>query len=325
MTKVEQKESRFGKKQTAMLKGLLALSVIFHHLSQQTNTMWIFEIFKELGGQLVSAFFFISGYGLLASILSNKNYLDSFLKKRLLKVVVPFPLAIFAFLLSRLIDGDDLTFSGVFVPLLHGDTNHLLPYSWYVFVLIFFYLLFFISFRKISDLRDSLILILLFSILLIFVLKTFSFDGWWYQSTFGFFAGVLCKKTEKNIYALMKETKYRLSIFVIVLALIKLFGRDHFVSYGLYPCLIYLMFIHVKIPILKPLVRMGNISYEIYLLQGIAITLLRGNNLFLTNDYVYIATCVLVTIPLAALFHILLKKIFKTVLPDQKEIPINCS
>lgn len=78
---------------TKALRGLAALGVILHHVSQQgafrqTNTL---VFFADIGIYFVAIFFFCSGYGLVKSYLTKKDYLNGFIKNRIVKtLLVPF-------------------------------------------------------------------------------------------------------------------------------------------------------------------------------------------------------------------------------------------
>ncbi len=65
----------FSREKTECLKGWLAIGVLAHHLFQRTdlipaNSLLGF-LFGSLGIYCVSMFFFISGYGLMASYSKN--------------------------------------------------------------------------------------------------------------------------------------------------------------------------------------------------------------------------------------------------------------
>ncbi|MBJ2174899.1 hypothetical protein JBL43_11670 [Aureibaculum sp. A20] len=66
-------KGNFTKDTATMLKGLLAVGIVLHHLSEKTNVIFIIDYFKYLGSAIVSIFFFISGYGLLNSLLTKKK------------------------------------------------------------------------------------------------------------------------------------------------------------------------------------------------------------------------------------------------------------
>ena len=71
------------------LKGVMAIFVLLHHISQkqaflQTNTI---SFFREIGILFVGVFFFTSGYGLHRSFSTKPDYLKGFLKRRVLPIV----------------------------------------------------------------------------------------------------------------------------------------------------------------------------------------------------------------------------------------------
>ena len=86
---------------TLSLRGILVLLIVLHHLSGVTSFPGLSPSFRMLvsqftffGGGAVSMFFFISGYGLMASLhKKGKIYLDSFYKKRFLKLLPPLLIA----------------------------------------------------------------------------------------------------------------------------------------------------------------------------------------------------------------------------------------
>ena len=71
------------------LKGVMAIFVLFHHISQkqvfqETGTI---SFFQEIGFLFVGVFFFTSGYGLYKSFSTKTDYLKVFLKRRVLPIV----------------------------------------------------------------------------------------------------------------------------------------------------------------------------------------------------------------------------------------------
>ena len=93
--------SPFNVDRTLSLRGILVLLIVLHHLSGVTSFPGLSPSFRMLvsqftffGGGAVSMFFFISGYGLMASLHKKvKIYLDSFYKKRFLKLLPPLLIA----------------------------------------------------------------------------------------------------------------------------------------------------------------------------------------------------------------------------------------
>lgn len=94
---------QFSKQATVPLRGLLAIGIVLHHLSLRLveaspDCHWIWLQFSFWGAPIVAVFFFLSGYGLMVSLITKgQEYLDGFLKKRLLKIVLPLVLCSIVF------------------------------------------------------------------------------------------------------------------------------------------------------------------------------------------------------------------------------------
>ena len=67
---------------TSGMKGIMAIMIIFHHISQHVTTGITFSNFNYMGWYIVSVFFFLSGYGLYTQFTIKDNYLYNFFKKR---------------------------------------------------------------------------------------------------------------------------------------------------------------------------------------------------------------------------------------------------
>ncbi|MBJ2174898.1 hypothetical protein JBL43_11665 [Aureibaculum sp. A20] len=227
-------------------------------------------------------------------------------------VLTPFLLAIFTFQTCAYIDNQSNNFNLIFKNLITGNTDSLLPFSWYIFTIIFFYYIFYIVFKtKQGALLYGIFIILFLSIIYVMVLKYFNYGDWWYLSTFGFTTGFFIKYFENLIDKKILNSKYTLLIVVIIILLIPILGVYSYVSMCLYPIATFLFLKQFYFPRNKSLLFLGKISYEIYLIQGISIFFLRGNHIFITNDYLYITLTIIITIPLAIILNLFSNIIIK--------------
>ena len=242
-------EDAFSMDAMTCLKGVMALFVLFHHLSQkklfqETHTISVFE---HIGFVFVGVFFFCSGYGLYKSFITKENYLKSFLKRRILPIVISYYVMIAIYAVYHIISGSSFTpvewifkLSGLVLINTQG---------WYVPVIILMYLSFYFIFKS-DKLRKHgipiLIGITLFQGLLFCVLNHFPwylgdhigwwmeegalanlpwwrgfcalpFEGeWWVNSTIGFTLGIAVAKHEKSfIERFSKSLKARIIIFIL--------------------------------------------------------------------------------------------------------------
>lgn len=89
----------FTKEWSFVLKGILAMLIVLHHISRRRelwcpeDTSWYVYIFDQLitlSPVFVGMFFFISGYGVMTSFNRTQGeYIKTFLIKRFSKVLIP--------------------------------------------------------------------------------------------------------------------------------------------------------------------------------------------------------------------------------------------
>ena len=85
-------EDHFGLENTRSLRGIAAIGVIVHHISQNDFFILSGELhsFFDAGFLFVSIFMLSSGLGLAKSLKNKPGYLNGFLRRRLPVIVVPF-------------------------------------------------------------------------------------------------------------------------------------------------------------------------------------------------------------------------------------------
>lgn len=226
---------------TKNLQGLAALGVICHHLSQPPqnggpmDALGQMQFFREIGFWFVAIFFFVSGYGLLKSLDTKPGYLNGFLRRRCLPIVVCFYVMNAFYIAWHLLLGTNMTASEWIckitgVALLNDN-------AWFVPVILVQYLAFYVIFKNAKSRRLALAL----SFLAVaaqagwFLFnKHFPwwlgeanwwkkpgalwlapwykrpvalwFEGeWWVNSTIGFFAGLMLAQHEKKVFVFFQR------------------------------------------------------------------------------------------------------------------------
>lgn len=313
---LDKKTEELNKGKTSVLKGVMAIIIVLHHMSLQGIES--LAQFFSWGAPVVSVFFFISGYGLSVSFLSKGNiYLSNFISHRIFRnLLLPFFLA---WSLYRIVNWDilpdiiteinNLVFTGI----------PLLPHSWYVYVILLFYIFFYIV-CKLSE-RNFPFIIAVLTIVYILICEYAGFDRCWYVSSLAFPTGVIAGKYINNIKVIISSG---IGYFIFVPVCISLIGLLVYSGNE-----IMYMFVYILIPIMITIICMKirledfcmfklvsflcRISYEIYLCQGISMSLLRGNKYYIENDYVYIIFVLALTVALAFLINkikIILESVF---------------
>lgn len=126
------------------LRGILALLVLFHHLSLFVPGGFLLPLFREWGKPAVAAFLFLSGMGLMRRYRSDPDYLHSFLRRRMTKLWIPYAaVAILSFFARPLWTGSRFGVSDLLNAWRYGDP--IVSNGWYVFFLAALYLLFWLT------------------------------------------------------------------------------------------------------------------------------------------------------------------------------------
>lgn len=172
------------------LRGFAAVGVILHHISQEDAFQWAggrgrpgeLDLFVNAGFLFVAVFFFCSGYGLIKSLETKPDYLDGFMKKRVVKtLVVPYYVSIVIYGLFRFLTGERL-------PAAQWITNCLgltmmNEYAWYPIIAAILYTAFCLIFRNIQNRR---LCFALMACVIVLLGLGFCFNGhfaWWAGET----------------------------------------------------------------------------------------------------------------------------------------------
>ena len=210
-------------KQSKNLLGFFSVFIVLHHLVQHVGIVnaGFLGILENWGVNFVGAFFFFSGYGLIKSYISKKDYLKGFFKKRLPSVLVPFYVCILIFVITGLIKGE-LTFGLTMVYDLIGIIL-INDHMWYIVEIVIIYILFRLIFGIIKN--EKLAFTLMGLSLAVMIAVSFFlghgdhwFQGeWWYNSTILFFVGMIVSRFEKEIVSFVKKHYYAVAVSLGIL------------------------------------------------------------------------------------------------------------
>lgn len=171
-------------RQINCLRGLFALEIVVGHVGRyEAGALYWLGKFMVCS---VAVFFFVSSYGMVLSQKKKKEYLKgTFLMK---KPFYLFILAICIYLFNSLIDlilGAKAGYASNFLSLKMAFQNT----NWYIWELIFFYFLFWISYRFFYKYR--IIIIAIVTTLGVTGLYYLGAKEGWFASSFGFVMGIV--------------------------------------------------------------------------------------------------------------------------------------
>lgn len=242
------------------LRGLAAIGVILHHISQEEifQKNHVLSPFVNAGAFFVSIFFFCSGYGLLKSFDTKENYLKGFIKNRIVKtLVLPFYVDVVIYGLLMFIAGFKLpkerwifNFTGL---------TMMNEFAWFPIVLAFLYIAFYLCFRFIKN--RPVCFVMIFTVIIALgvgfcynghfawwygpknwwsepfssytpewwqVQKALWFNGeWWVNSAPAFFTGLVFANYEKQIVSFFRKA-YWIKLHILLLITFAMFMLSSF-------------------------------------------------------------------------------------------------
>ena len=274
----------------------------------------------------------------MTSYLKKENYLKDFLNKRIMKIVIPYIIAIIFTILAYLLTGQ-LTPRKIFNSLVEGEP--VVRFSWYVLAIIILYVVFYLSAKFLKKKKMINIAVFGGTILYCIVINNIlGFNNWWVNSCFAFFIGIYWA-SYKEKYAITLKNKNKIIRYAIMLSIIlfAIIGIQFFTSgYAIMDIIndtdladnimrepipvinmniICIALLFVLFTILekmrlndKVFTFLGNISFEIYLYHGLVMYLLRNPCFYCRIDYLYVILVIGLSIILAKLMNIANNKIY---------------
>lgn len=208
---------------TNALKGVFAIVVLFGHAFSLNQASYLFCRFNNLGAYACAVFFFISGYGLMYQYKNNDNYLNTFLRKRFVSILIPAITGSVIYILFKSIFIEDFTFKMIVESSLKGHTP-IIDNSWFIIELSLLYLAFYLFF-KVKDLinksfsNDVVTLMLAtLTIIMVIVIKLIGWGYNWYASILGFPLGLIIANNSETTIKLIN--KYSIKIIICSIAFI---------------------------------------------------------------------------------------------------------
>ena len=269
-------------KSTKSLKGLLAILIIFHHISQKITTGENFSNFEYMGRYIVALFFFLSGYGLYFQYSNNANYMKNFLRKRLVRIFIPFYVFIVIYIIYRATLGEVINVD--FFLSFWKDHSNIIYNGWFINSIIVLYVIFYVSFVR-KDSKTSFYILTVLTLVYIFWKAYQDHGDWEYVSIMAFLLGIFWMKNrsfiekciEKNYFIFLVSFSILMYIFRHYEVIMKKIDiTNKYVYYGIVGNLCTMVFVVYFLLLTnklnfsnKYLDFLGDISFEIYMIHGL--------------------------------------------------------
>ncbi|MDC7223710.1 MAG: hypothetical protein PQJ60_08225, partial [Spirochaetales bacterium] len=277
---------------SSALKGFLIVGFILHHLSEEFTQMVILSPFRRVGLPIGVIYFFLSGYEIL-NFDPDRVGADFYNRMRgrgrgqLLFALSSLGILIsLNFLFKHYFSGISVSFRALGGDLLRGGSHLLFPFSWYPLSFLFLHLCFhfvFITLKK--DLKGGIFLFLLILSFSMVLSKGGKFPFGWYGniSSLSFLFGILWRIKEES---LLRHLNGKRGAVLLFSSLVILYcGGQHLLSLLLFPIIVVLPCYFLPLPSL-PLFRfLGDLSAEIFLVQALAVVVIKESLSFSLPPY----------------------------------------
>ena len=294
---------------TRPLRGVMALMVITHHIAQRTAAGILIRPYTDMGYLPVAAFFFLSGYGLLTRWRADPDYRRDFLKRRFTALIGSLLPVMGIYTALHLLCGPSESLPAACMAIIN-EAN-----AWFLVELAVFYLAFALLMRLCE--RPWIVIGMTAVCCAVYTAAcvALSLGDWWYKSSPAFVLGMvwaLCGEGKRRVPARFDWILTVLCWAFCVLIHCNIWTVGWFMPMKAYipsalsACLFVLgtALMTGKVHIDNPALRcLGGISYEIYIVQGLFLSMLRGRIVYITSDFVYSVLVITGTLLVSAGLH----------------------
>lgn len=318
---------------TNAIRGIFAVLILYSHMRQYltlTDTFsnnWYLTILNYIGQMMVTMYLFYSGYGLMESQRKKPDYKKDFPKRRLLKILLHFDIAVILYMILQFVIGNHYSIAEYAGSLIGwtsvGNSN------WFIFVILVLYVIFYISlcwekysakgfFKKYE--RESMILMTVFvlCVFLWLILYYTKRESRWMNNIMAFPLGICYSMFRSKVEELMNKGMCYYVVFLILtislFAWRSLIGIDRI---GVCTCIfaLWTVLLSMKVKFNNRILQwLGTLAFPIFILQRlpmIALTKMGVNQNVLLFVVIVIPLVLVISHLYDWLLRILDKKILK--------------
>ncbi len=299
----------FSKHTTNNLKAFAIILVILGHLG----------IINRSGAWGVGIFLLLSGYGLTQSYI--KSGMIGFFKKRLLAVILPYSIVMLIWIFVDFILGNKYSIPTIVTSILGVNFKSVIDVTmWYISFLILWYIAFFYTFKLIKNNYFKIITMFIFSYIIYYNLYEL-FDQnvgvrlYTLLFPIGVSLGFLFSKELNISEKMLKSILGHIIIFSFILFEISVNRSNDYRYYTLSIIMFSVMIVSIFMIMhdfeSKILSFIGNISFELYLFEGVFINKYNFIFEYINNKILKLLTYFILIFILSYIYHSIVKKMNK--------------
>lgn len=298
--------------ETKIINGFFVISIFIGHASQYValknyiiTDLYLF-MDKQVGQLCVATFLLFSGYGIMASIISKRNYIKLMPRNRMLPTYITFAVSLVIYLMVNIIFSIKYNIKTYILSLFAiesiGNSN------WYIFTIMCMYITTFLLAKKMTKERMAFMQLIV-SIIFIVVLKfCFNFPSRFYSTVICYPIGLIYCVYKADVDSFLRRHKIGsifLSIIFIGIVIVSGIRANEF-GYNIYALLFSVVIIWaLNFFTFKSSVLLffGKHCFSIYLLQRVSMIVLDSVFCDSLNDLVFIVISLALTITISIPFE----------------------
>ncbi len=307
------------KERTTMVNGFFVGLVLFSHFNSYAKSNLpidsIYYFVFKIGQLMVTTFLFYSGYGIYESIKNKKNYIDTFFRKRIVKLFISVCLSIILYLILDLAIGKNYSVADVLLSLTGfksiGNSN------WFIFATFCMYFSVLISFKIFKkDHLSAILMCLIFTFCYILSIMKFVGYAWWCNTILCFNAGMIFSYYKEKILDFLKNNYHYIFTLIILgfIFILSTLNNSGYFTYNIISLSFVLAIVILSLKIKvgnKFLFWLGKNTFNIYILQRLTYIFYDYVGLKTYNIYLYFIVSVVTLLILMIPFERILNKIIE--------------
>lgn len=322
-----------GREQSAAIKGILAVIILFSHMrGYLTLTSAVDVAFDRvlamIGQLMVTMFFFYSGFGIAEAWRGKPNYSKGFFKKRILRILIHFNLAVLLFAVLNLVLG--ISYTAKEYLLCWTGWTSIGNSNWYVFDTLAMYLIALVAMRLCEKAKLGVVTLSVITSILCVALWWVLYrvrgaeQSWWYDTILCFPAGLCYAAVKQYVDPLArKPILWWLGLIGLGAVFAFLYTRNMLAAYSVCTAVfcVLVVWITMKVKVCNRLLAwLGANAFAIYILQRIPMILLAYFGLN-QNPYLFAALTMAAIFPMSAGFTKLLSKVDDGIFMKRQTFP----
>lgn len=307
--------------QTITINGIFVMLIFLSHSKQyfelqETLFDTLYRSSKIVHSQLiVTTFLAFSGYGIMKSyITKGKGYLDNFLLKRVILLLIKTDIIVLVYYFVNLFLGTRYPFWRLISSLLTwtsvGNSN------WYITAILYMYSVSFISFLLFKNPKAAAWLNILWAGAYFFLNRYLQRPEYCYNTIGCFSLGMIIAVYEPYIVNILRKSSLIVKMYYITLLIFAFLFMDKWIDHAsvmnVYSC-VFVMIIIVLMDIVtinsKVLMYLGENAFYFYMLQRIPMIVMKKYNFFENDKYLFVIMAWIITILLAKIVKVCFQKL----------------